>query len=188
MDKKKPILLVFGLVLIIALIFLIWRDNAQNKIAPLETENKVIDQNNILSSENGEFDSFKTAVPANIKVPEVNEIIPAAQKEEIAVPSNVVAAAPGVESKIRNFEIQAENNKFTPSTIIVNQGDTVNIRFSAIDKDYDIVFPSYNMRQSAKKGQLKILAFQALETGSFTYYCEICGGIDSGAKGQIIIK
>ncbi len=188
MDKKKPILLIFGLVLIIALIFLIWRDSAKKEVAPAGTENKVLSENNSPSFSNDEKDSFKSEVPANIKVPEANEVIPVEKREEIAVPSNVVNAAPGVESKIRNFEIKAEGGKFIPSKVIANQGDTVNISFSAVDKDYDIVFPSYNMRQSAKKGQTKLLAFQALESGSFTYYCEVCGGINSGTKGEIIIK
>lgn len=132
-------------------------------------------------------DPFRQEAPVITRIPDANEILPAAQQKEIAVPTVVVPAAPGVDSKFRNFDITAEGGKFIPEKIIVQVGDTVHINFTAVDKDYDITFPSYNMKQTAKQGQTKILEFQAVQDGSFLYYCESCGGAEGMTKGNIII-
>lgn len=132
-------------------------------------------------------DPFRQEAPVITRIPDANEVLLAAQQKEIAVPTVVVPAAPGVDSKFRNFNITAEGGKFVPEKIIVQVGDTVHVNFTAVDKDYDITFPSYNMKQTAKQGQTKILEFQAVQDGSFLYYCESCGGAEGITKGNIII-
>lgn len=126
----------------------------------------------------------KEEAPKDIKIPEVGE---EALEKEIAIPIVVTEAAPNVESKFRIFDIKAESDAFSPSTIIIKKGDTVHINFMAIDKTYDITFPDYGMKQIAKKGEKKVLEFQAVSEGKFTYYCDSCGGLNSSVKGYIII-
>ncbi len=142
------------------------------------SEEKAVEEDN---------DPFRQEAPVITRIPEANEVIPESQREEIAIPTVVVPAAPGVESSFRNFNISAEGGKFIPEKIIVKVGDTVHVNFTAVDSDYDIVFPSYNMKQIAKKGQTKVLEFQALQDGSFTYYCEACGGPEGPTTGSFII-
>lgn len=132
-------------------------------------------------------DVFREEVPTDIKIPEVGEKLTEAEAKITAVPTVVTAAAPGVSAQFRSFNIKAENNVFTPSKIIGRVGDTIHVNFTAVDKSYDIIFPSYNMKQTAKQGETKILEFQAVQNGSYTYYCEMCGGPDSSTKGNIII-
>jgi hypothetical protein len=132
-------------------------------------------------------DQFRAEVPVNIKVPELSEVLTVEQKKEIAVPTIVTPAAPGSSAQFRNFNIIAEGGKYTPLKVIGRVGDTIHINFTAVDKDYDIVFPSYNMKTTALKGQTKILEFQAIQEGNFTYYCEMCGGPDGPTKGNIIL-
>lgn len=132
-------------------------------------------------------DRFRTDVPADIIVPGTDTQLTEAQQKEIALPLVVVPAAPGSTSKFRNFEISAENDVFTPAKVIANVGDTVHIDFTAVDKAYDIAFPSYNMKTSAVAGQTRILEFKARKEGSFSYYCPSCGGPETGPMGQIII-
>jgi len=132
-------------------------------------------------------DKFREEVPANIVVPDQNTQLSEAEKKVTAIPTVVTAAAPGVEAQFRSFDIKAEGGVFTPSKIIARVGDTVHINFTAVDKAYDIVFPSYNMKQTAKQGQTKILEFQAVAEGSFLYYCDSCGGPTTATKGNIII-
>lgn len=125
----------------------------------------------------------RAEVPKNIKIPEMGE-----QAETgVAVPVSVTDAAPGVSAKLRTFNIKAENGLFDPSTIIVKIGDTVHVNFTAVGKTYDITFPDYGMKQTAKAGETKILEFQAVSEGKFTYYCDSCGGIDSKSIGYMII-
>jgi len=132
-------------------------------------------------------DQFRAEVPADIVVPGTDTQLSEEQKKEIAIPVVVVPAAPGSSSSFRNFKITAENNTFTPTKVIANVGDTVHIDFTAVDKDYDIAFPSYNMKGSAIQGQTRIIEFKARKEGSFSYYCPSCGGPETGPMGQIII-
>ncbi len=133
-------------------------------------------------------DKFRAEVPKDIKVPEVNEKLTVEQAKVVAVPTVVTPAAPGVTQQYRSFSIQADGGVYTPSSIIGNINDTIHINITAVDKDYDIVFPSYNMKGVVKKGQTKVMQFQASQEGSFTFYCEMCGGENSTTKGTIIIK
>jgi len=133
-------------------------------------------------------DKFRVEAPADIKVPEANDkTLTEEQKRDISVPTVVTPAAPGVKSSYRSFELRGEGGLFAPSKIIVRVGDTIHINFSAIDKDYDFVLPSYGVRSTAKKGQVKVIEFYAVQDGSYTYYCETCGGVNSTAKGEIVI-
>lgn len=132
-------------------------------------------------------DTFHSEVPAGIIVPGPGEILSPAQQKEIAVPDVVTPANPGSSSNFRNFNISGVGGEFVPEKVIVRLGDIANINFSAVDGDYDIAFPSYNMSQTAKQGETKILQFQALAEGAFIYYCPSCGGPDSKARGQIIV-
>ena len=124
-------------------------------------------------------------VPPNIKVPEIGEK-PA--DENIAVPVSVTPSAPGVETKLRTYNIKGENNVFEPSTLLANVGDTIHINFTAVDKTYDITVPDYGLKQTAMKGETKILEFQAVNEGQYLYYCTLCGGETSSAKGYMIIS
>ncbi len=105
----------------------------------------------------------------------------------IAVPKVVIPAAPGVSASLRVFDISGNGGVFTPSTVTAYVGDTVHINFTAVDKAYDITFPDYNMKQTAQKGETKVLEFQATNAGKFTYYCDSCGGLKSNAVGYMEI-
>lgn len=154
---------------------------------PVVTTSTVVDYTDVTNMTQEKKDEFRADVPTDTVVPTTETKLTEEQKKEIAIPSVVVAAAPGVSAKFRNFKITAEGDKFIPTKVIANVGDTVHIDFTALDKAYDIVFPSYNMMQNAKQGETRILEFQALQEGSFTYYCSSCGGPETGPKGNIII-
>jgi len=191
MDKKK-IIIISGLGIILILLIVVIIANVSHK-----KTNKLVETNPeqtpavsvpaVSEPEVATVDPFRAEVPEDIAVPEIGTPLTAAQKEEIALPTVVVPAAPGVTSKYRSFDIKAEDGKFVPLQVIVNVGDTVHVNFTAVDKAYDIVFPSYNMKQTAQAGQTKILEFQAIAEGKFTYYCQLCGGPDKGPKGNIIV-
>jgi len=133
-------------------------------------------------------DQFRVEAPTNIKVPEANDkTLTEEQKKDVSIPTVVTPAAPGVQSSYRSFDLRGEGGLFAPSKIIVRMGDTIHINFSAVDKDYDFILPSYGVKTTAKKGQVKVIEFYAVQDGSYTYYCESCGGINSTAKGEIVI-
>lgn len=195
--RTKIIVAVVIAVIILALVIVL--------VMPRKTDDKVLVVNNTPSGEQTVtenattsdqaasgtstvvVDKFRTEVPVNIVVPDQTTKLTEAEKKVIAVPTVVTPAAPGVEAQFRSFDIKADGGVFTPSKIIARIGDTVHINFTAVDKAYDIVFPSYNMKQTAKQGQTKVLEFQAVSEGSFLYYCDSCGGATSTTKGSIII-
>jgi len=170
-NKKNLIILIIVVILIILILV-----STKSKIAIPSPENEgVVESEESLT---------KLEVPENITVPELEDQL---ENKEIAVPLTVSKAGPQTEAMFRRFEISAEKDKYSPSEVIVNEKDTVHIDFTAIDKEYDITFPDYGMKQTAKPGEKKILEFQALTSGKFLYYCDLCGGIEGKTKGYIIV-
>jgi plastocyanin len=186
MDKSKKIIIiaVIAILIIIGLYFLISAGSKKTNLTGNKPDQAQTSQAaNQTVPENSAETATRTAVPENIKIPEVGEKTEAG----VAAPTSVSAAAPGVEAKYRSFNIKGETGSFSPMTFIVKKGDTVHINFLAVDKDYDITFPDYGMKQTAKKGETKVLEFQAVTEGKFTYYCEACGGLAGTAKGYFIV-
>ena len=197
MNNKKP-LMIFGIIIIIALIIVIAAMSSKKKAAVMTTQNPQTAAQTSAptvpagaevtkASTTAVVDQFRTEVPKDIIIPEVGQKLTDEQKKVIAVPTVVTAAAPGASTKFRSYDITANGGKFEPSQITGRVGDTIHVNFKAVDKGYDIVFPSYNMKQVAAQGETKILEFQAVQEGSFTYYCDSCGGANSTTKGTIVI-
>ena len=174
--RRIIILIIIGVIIVITAVFLFKmslpiKEGAEGE-GPIE------------GVEEGGVTPTRQEVPEDIVVPEIGTEV----KEDVAVPQTVSEAAPGVEAKFRRFEVKAENNSYSPSTVIVNQDDTVHIDFIAVDKKYDFVFPDYGMRQIAEAGETKIIEFQAVERGKFLFYSNLYGGLEGEMKGYIIVK
>jgi heme/copper-type cytochrome/quinol oxidase subunit 2 len=128
----------------------------------------------------------RAAAPEDAVVPE---------KGDTNTPSNVavptVAAASsrdeGATAKYRKFDVKVERGVFVPSTVIVNQDDTVRIDLLAVDADYDFTQPELGYSFPLLKGKLQPLAFTATGAGDFLFYCASCGGPAQGPTGHIII-
>ena len=191
--NKKQTFIIFGVLIIMLLLALIFKVNRAPKVAPLSNSNPVATSSGVDQVATAPVSTtttkIKTEVPANIIVPVMNDkTLTADQQKIIAIPTLVTPAAPGAASSLRNFDIKAEGGKFTPSQIVGKMGDTMMVNFTAVDKDYSIVFPSYNMRQVAKKGETKTLGFHAGESGNFLYYCDICGNNTTATGTLVIVK
>jgi heme/copper-type cytochrome/quinol oxidase subunit 2 len=194
--KKQSIVIVIGIVIIVILsVIIIWETNNRKNFL----NNQVLD--NIYVPENSEVledreneptvrdweeTEFRQEVPIGSKVPEVNEAISEELKDIVAVPNEVVKT--GEDSDIRTFKIRGEGGKFIPWQITAYYNDTVHIDLTAVDGSYDFILEGYNMKQTVNIGQTKALEFQAIKEGRFLYYCELCGGPESDAVGEIIIK
>ena len=189
MNKEKAFIIVGSLIILLLLAF-VFKDYQTKKNAPVynpEVVNNIPETPLTVTQSTSTPDKFKTEVPKGVVVPVMNDqTLTVEQKKEIAVPTLVTPAAEGSLNSLRNFDIRAEGGKFTPSKIIGKSGDTMMVNFTAVDNNYSIVFPSYNMRQVAKKGETKVLGFHAGEAGTFTYYCDVCGE-NTTASGTLII-
>lgn len=123
-------------------------------------------------------------VSSDVKVPDADA---ADVAKDVAVPKVVSDAAPGVEAKFRAFDVKVENGSFSPSTIIVRQGDTANIKFTAVDRDYDFVQPDYGLSSKLLRGKTQLIEFAGVNPGKFTFYCSSCGGPSKGPIGYVVV-
>ncbi|MFA6513888.1 MAG: cupredoxin domain-containing protein [Patescibacteria group bacterium] len=194
MNNKKKILFALGIIVVILLIIVIileLKKDAAPQVSQAPIVNNYIPDGKTASSAPRDWEETvaRKEVPVGVKVPEPSDIIPDNLKNEIAVPSAAVSAGSSETktAQIRIFKIEGKDGKFIPSKIIANYNDIVNIQFAAIDRDYDIVFAGYNIKQSAKQGQTSFIEFQALLDGRFPYYCVSCGGSETNYQGEIII-
>ena len=124
-------------------------------------------------------------VPTNISVPEAGASTSSAGG--VAVPQVESAAAPGVSAKYRSFDITLQNGAFTPSTIAVNQGDTVNLNITALDGSYDFTQPDFGFKYPLPQGESKQIGFEATAPGKFIFYCAACGGPSKGPVGYLLV-
>jgi plastocyanin len=192
MDNKKKIILILCLGLIIILVAVIfWQLKTNtNQTAPTETIDNPFVPNESASGTPRDWaeTEVRKEVPVGVVVPEPTSTVPAILKDKIAIPETTAPANPGgTDAMTRAYSVRAEADKFIPEKIIVNMGDTVQINFTAIDKDYDVVLSGYNMKQNITKGNTRLFEFQALQDGDFIYYCKTCGGLESGPQGHIIV-
>ena len=105
----------------------------------------------------------------------------------VAKPNIETPANPGNSATFRGYAIRAANDAFSPDTIIVKQGDTVHLEFTAVDKDYDFTQPDYGFSVTVARGATKAFQFDATASGKFVLLCRSCGGPSQGPVGSIVI-
>ncbi len=103
----------------------------------------------------------------------------------VAAPTIVAAGSPSGTTSYRSFNVTVTSGAFTPSTIIVNQGDTVHINLTASGGNYDFTQPDMGLKLTLASGQTKVVQFDADTAGKFTFYCSSCGGPSKGPVGYI---
>lgn len=109
--------------------------------------------------------------------------------ENIAKPESVLSAGSENEKKVRIFNIQIENDRFSPETVIVNDWDSMIIYITALDKDYDFTQPDLSINKPIPKGQTAIIrnGFGETKGAKLIFYCTSCGGPTKGPTGEIIV-
>ncbi len=168
---EKKYLFIIAFVVLLTITGVAWYKAAPDSFKAVFSSKEIKENlpENTENAQNGAFPTRQEA-PESAVVPEPGQ---ANQDSEVAIPQASTPAAPGIEDKrLRSFDISAKEGKYTPSTIIVNIGDTVHINFRAEDDAYDIVFPDYGLKQTAKQGETKVIEFQAVIDGQFAFYCE----------------
>jgi plastocyanin len=91
--------------------------------------------------------------------------------------------APG---EVRTFQITAENYRFSPFNIIVNQGDKVRFVITAGDHDYEFKLKAYGIKQKIQQGVPATINFTATKAGTFDFSSP--GMVHRGMKGTLVVK
>ena len=177
-SKANLVAMAIGTVVVVVLIVMIVTGNVRRSTAVNEVGNSAPAASSPTTS------PTHSAAPANVTVPDQGtKNVPA----NVAVPQGEAAAAPGVAAKLRIFSITETASAFTPDTVVVKPGDTVDISVTASGGNYDVTQPDYGLSLVVPNGATKELGFQALSAGKFTLYCKSCGGPDREPVGYVIV-
>jgi len=121
----------------------------------------------------------RTEVSAGIPTPGVGST---SSVPGVAIPKEVI---PGEYVGARSFIIRGEKGAFTPSIIVVNELDIVNISFEAVDAGYTMYIPDFAVLIAAEKGKTAKAQFQATQFGQYQFICNECG---NNMKGTLIVN
>jgi|SRR3989344_537313 len=107
---------------------------------------------------------------------------------QVPVPgSNVEEAV--VSGELKEFDMVAKQFEFTPSTIEVNQGDTVKINLKSDDVEHGIAIPEFGVSKTVSPGKTITVEFVADKKGTFEFHCSVmCGSGHKEMTGEIIVK
>ncbi|MCR4328016.1 MAG: cupredoxin domain-containing protein [Patescibacteria group bacterium] len=118
----------------------------------------------------------------------VQEKIATPEEGDTATPANVAVPTTVVDtgkSSFRHFDIAVTGNNYNPSTIVVNEGDVIDISLTAEDKDYNIFFPDFGVYKEVIKGQTGKLQFQGYPFGQYKFVCDEC---TPSFEGKLIVN
>lgn len=111
----------------------------------------------------------------------------------IALAALVVAFAPlpamgPAHPTTRLVRVEASQFSYSPSTITVNQGDTVTIQLVSTDVVHGLYVDGYGVSVQADPGQTKSLTFLASRPGSYRFRCNVtCGALHPFMIGKLIV-
>ena len=92
-------------------------------------------------------------------------------------------------SQIKEFTIRESNFKLNPSTLTVNEGDTVRITVINEGGTHNLFVEEYNERTDiVSSGNTRVLEFVADKAGTFNIWCEVGSHRSSGMEGQLIVE
>jgi len=170
-EKKQFVFIGLGIVILAAVAYIAYRSQDPG----------------IKKDANGQFITRET-INTRPSVPEKDSV---SLDESIAKPVSVFpnTPRPGLDKKARIFNLEINEDKFSPDTIIVNDWDSVVINVKAIDKDYDFTQPNLSIKTNIPKGETAIIRNGFGQEGGvkLTFFCSLCGGPGKGPTGQIII-
>ena len=117
------------------------------------------------------------------------EIAPTPTPTPVTVTQPAEATTSGVGS-VKEFTVEETEFSFTPSTITVNQGDTVKITFKNVGKfGHDWQIDDLEVKtEIIKGGETTEISFVADQAGTFEYYCGVGQHKANGMVGKLIVK
>lgn len=89
----------------------------------------------------------------------------------------------------REFNITAQRFYYSPSTITVNQGDTVIIHLKSNDVEHGFYIDGYNIERVIIPGEAITVTFVANQAGKFTFRCSVtCGNFHPYMIGELDVQ
>jgi len=93
------------------------------------------------------------------------------------------------DSEIKEFDMTAKQWEFTPSTITVNEGDTVRLNIKSEDVTHGFAISEFDVNERVLPGKTTIVEFVADKKGEYTFFCSVqCGSGHGGMRGKLIVE
>lgn len=112
------------------------------------------------------FAAGSLASPMIFGNPAVISYKPAAETKEFVLYSNV--------AEFNDKEVGIPHDQFSPTTLVVNQGDTVVIHFYNTEdepENHNLVLTAYSITVDLAQGEHQDITFTASQAGVFRFYC-----------------
>ena len=91
--------------------------------------------------------------------------------------------------EIKEFNVIAKKWDFSPSTITVNEGDTVILNVESIDVTHGFVISEFGVSERLEPGKTTTVEFIADKKGTYTFFCNVyCGRGHSSMRGTLIVE
>jgi len=112
------------------------------------------------------------------------------ESEDMSHSSNSVQEdAQTTAGNVKKFNVTGKNFTFSPTTLTVNQGDTVQIVFDSSNGTHDFVIDEFNVNSKmVASGGSDTVEFIADKSGTFEYYCSVGNHKQMGMKGTLTVK
>lgn len=109
-------------------------------------------------------------------------------EEHMNMESEASPAAESTGKKVK-VEVSGSSFKFSPSSITVNQGDTVEVTFKNTGGFHDFVIDEFNAKtKQIAAGVTDTISFVASKKGTFEYYCSVGNHRQQGMVGTLTVK
>lgn len=93
------------------------------------------------------------------------------------------------ESTVKEFDVTARQFEFDPSTITVNEGDTVKLNVTSEDTPHGISIAAFGVSQTLTPNSTKTIEFVADKAGTYPIVCSVvCGSGHSSMKASLIVQ
>jgi len=95
----------------------------------------------------------------------------------------------GSTNTLVEVDLVARKWEFVPSTITVNQGDTVRLIITSIDVSHGFRQADLGINERLSPGKTTEVEFVAEEKGTFPFFCTVfCGSGHGGMRGTIVVN
>jgi cytochrome c oxidase subunit II len=90
---------------------------------------------------------------------------------------------------VRVIKMTAQQYKYDPSVITVNQGDKVRLEITTKDVTHGFALKEYKIDRKIEPEKTTVIEFTADKAGTFEFHCSVfCGMGHLGMKGKLIVE
>lgn len=93
------------------------------------------------------------------------------------------------DSSVQEFDLIARQFEFEPSTITVNEGDTVRFSIESEDVTHGFFLSEFDVDETLTAGETTEVEFVADKAGEYSFFCsQFCGSGHSGMTGTLVVE